>query len=131
MAGDFTRQAETALRLIARNGQDIVFTRETTPFDPVTGGPGVATAPVTFQGKAVRLPNFKGTVFEGMDSAFKAALVTGKATVLLVAAKGLEHEPIPGDSVTLVDGSIWATIGLTVLNPAGLPIIYTMGVLLK
>lgn len=131
MAGNFTRQAETALKLITKNGQPLAFSRIISAFDPVTGGLVVPATALPYQGQGVRLPSYKGTVFEAMDSAFKSALITGKATVLLVAAKSLLQEPTPGDEVMLADGSLWSIVGLTVLNPSGAPIIYTMGVVAK
>jgi len=131
MAGDFTKQAATALKLIKAKGQPLAFSRSTTPFDPVLGGGSGAAEAVTYAGHGVRLPNYKGTVFDAMDNAFKAALVTGQAAILLVAAAGMAQVPVPGDDVALGDGSIWLIKGLTALNPAGQPILYTLGVVLK
>ncbi len=131
MAGNFTKQATTAKRLIIRNGQDLAFKRDTTAFDEVLGGPAVPATYTEWDGYGVRLTNYKGVSFEGMDDAFKAALTTGKATILLVAASGLDYPPAPGDEVTLGDGSIWFVKGINMLNPAGQPILYTLGVVSK
>ena len=133
MAGDYTKQAEAALRLIAAKGQPISFLRDGTAVDPVTGGIADPDAPsyTEWGGHGVRLPSYKGPQFEAMDAAFKTALVVGKAAVILLAAHGMPVAPEPGDNVILGDATVWSVIGVTTLNPAGQPILYTLGVLLK
>jgi hypothetical protein len=118
-------QATSSLRLIEKYGQEVTFSRNNGAYDPVAGKK--ASKRISWLGKALRLSVYKGIRFEGMDEAFKKGLATGKAICAIVAAKGLEYPLEPGDVVSLADESTWTIIGLTVLNPAGVPIIHTIG----
>ncbi len=122
-------QAKVSLALITRFGQAVSFSRYIGSFDAIqsednTGG---GATHQTWTGRAVRLTNYKGVKFEAMDDGFKQALITGKAIGAIVAAEGLTRAPEPGDVVTLEDDSEWTLIGVTVLSPAGTPIIYNIG----
>lgn len=126
MAGDYTKQAASARNQIRKKGQVVNFARRTSVVNTVTGeDTGVDVT--TWGGFALRVPNYKGVSFDGMDTAFKSGMVLGTSTVFLVPAYQLEHQPQPGDTITLGDGSIWSIKGMTSLNPSGQPILHTVG----
>lgn len=126
MPGNYTQDAKDALDTIRADGQPLTFSVNLEIVDPVTGLEG-APSSTTYYGHGVRLTRYKGLDLEGFDNAFRSALVRNQAALFLVAAYGLATVPMPGHSVTLGDGTIWMIKGVTELNPAGQPIIYTIG----
>lgn len=128
MPGDYTSQTVSTLRLIRDKGQGVTFSRDTNTVDPVTGKQtDPPSDPTTWRGHALRTAAYKGSDFASFGEAFKRQLVVGKAIILLVPAGQLANAPIPGDVITLDDGSVWTIMGLTSLAPSGTPILYTIG----
>lgn len=123
---DYGASAATALRLLARFGQELTLTR-TTPgtYNPATGGTTddvTTTQTVT----AAVLPAGSGMSF---DDSLKDMLVKGKLRQVLISAltpagASLTFAPAPLDLLTL-EGADWEVEGVTPLNPSGTPVMYT------
>jgi hypothetical protein len=132
-----TSQALTAKRLIAKSGQDITFTR-TVVTEPgvvdfelggVDGGASTedGAGVLTWTGKGIRSGDYTGINFENMGESVKEAFLAGKTLNMIVAAEGLEHAPEAGDILTLADETNWSILGISKVDPAGVPIIYFLG----
>lgn len=123
---DYSKTAANALKSIAKAGRKLEIMRPVVTFDNTTGVP---TNGPTLQGyiTAVVLPRYKGQIFNSLDDSLKEALVKGKLRTVLCAASGAPFKPEALDVVT-IDGTKWQVIGCTELSPAGIPIIYTIGV---
>jgi len=126
---DYSKSADAALKIIKENGREYAISRSRPVFDDVTGEP-VESSPVSGTLKAVILPRYKGMVFNEMDNALKEAIIAGKARTVLAAAKGVAFAPEALDEIT-INTSQWVVVGCSELNPAGTPIIYTIGVVQK
>lgn len=131
---NYGKTAESAYLAISRNGSIIGCTREVSgQYDPVSGEDpqSVTTA---WDIVAVKLP---ATIarFRGIDNKLveDGSLNLAKARYLLTAAKdasgGFIPEPLPEDLVSF-DGGIWRVVGATPIKPAGVAILYQIGVVL-
>lgn len=130
MGFNYTQAAATAKRLIAnfgRSGEIRHFIDE--GFDPVNG----VDADVTFNSTVatlVTVPSVDSLI--RFDDRFVAALATGKARVFLVAAKGLDFDPTPGDCI-VHEGALWeigsgdGSGGVMPLSPSGTPVLFVCG----
>lgn len=126
---DYSKQAASALKSIAKAGKEFDIFRSSPVFDQTSGLP---TTTNRTQGKitAVLLPRYKGQLFNSLDDSLKAALVRGELKTVLAAAKGAPFKPGPLDYI-MIEGQQWRVIGVTTLAPDGTtPIIYTIGVML-
>lgn len=116
-----TTQRSTAHRLIAAKGQAATLTREASgAYNPATG---TATITETTQtGKGVILP------LAGYRRVDGVSIVAGDETMLLsaLASDGTAlSDPVPGDVLTLADGTTKYTfVMVNPLRPAGLDIIF-------
>lgn len=121
---DYQKAQQTALRLIGQFGQSISIVRIFGEYDPVSGSNSNQTfigSPAT----VVTLPMVNGLGLTG-DDKFKEDLKKGKIRGFYIAAKGLLFEPQPGD-LLVFENEIWDIGGGTPLNPAGTPVLYTVG----
>lgn len=123
MAFDYVRSQNTALRLIARFGQSMPLVRLSSEYDPVTGEQSQTDAQVQ-AATVVTIPASADTVRQ-FDNRFKEEFKTGKIRFFYIAAKGLTFEPDAGD-MFIYEGKLWDIEGVTPLNPAGVPVLYTM-----
>lgn len=123
---DYSKTAANALKSIGKAGRQLEIMRPVVSFDNTTGVP---TDAPTVKGyiNAIVLPRYKGMVFGSLDDGLKEALVKGKLCTVLAAAKGAPFKPEALDVIT-IDGTKWQVIGCTELSPAGIPILYTIGV---
>lgn len=126
---DYTEDAKAALASIKEAGKEYVISRSSPVFDDISGTPTGATEA---SGKiaAIILPRYKGQVFDALDSSMKEALVRGKLKTCLAAAQGAPFEPAALDEIT-IGSETWQVIGCSTLGPDGLPILYTIGIVLK
>lgn len=127
MAGfNYSRSALTALNLIRKFGQKIPIARYTKNADPVTL---TETETVAASGNldAVVLPASKGTI-EAFDNRIMEALTQGKLRFMIAAARNAPLAPAPNDVVQF-EGYYWAVLGSTPLAPAGVPVIYKLGMI--
>ncbi|MEH6483029.1 MULTISPECIES: hypothetical protein [Pseudomonas] len=126
MADVYVRMQATALRLIAKYGRIVPFSRNVDgEYDPGTGGVGETTEPE--DATVVVLPASGGTV-QAFDIKFdNGTLIETNIRALIIAAKDLAWMPVPGDKATF-DGETWTFIGCTPVNPAGTPIVYKASV---
>ena len=92
-------------------------------YDPVSGAVSNQIAQAQ-EATVVSLPSGSLTGIN-FDNRFKEDLKKGKIRFFYVAAKGLSFEPESGDTF-IFEGSVWDIVGTTPLNPAGIPVIYTM-----
>lgn len=124
----YQQMADTALRLITAKGRDdLVMKRKTAAsYDPDQDVevPGVdMSQPI----KCVVLPASKGAI-EAFDNRIEAGtLIEANLRQLKIAAAGLLFEPKAGDLVEF-EGSRWTALGCTPINPAGIPLVYTVTV---
>ena len=124
---NYQKNADSALKTIAKAGGKLEIFRPVLNFNDVTGVP---LNDVTQRGfiTAVVLPRYKGQIFGSLDDSLKEALVKGKLRTVLAAAKGAPFEPGPLDIIK-INGVDWQVIGCTPLAPDGVTnIIFTIGV---
>ncbi len=120
---NYNKTAETARRLIVKFGQQVTLTRKT---NTVTGSDGSVTQTTTTEPlDLVTVPASKGTV-EAFDDRLKQDLVKGKIRFAIVAAKTASFRPLADDLIPL-DGSTFRVLGMTPLSPAGVDVIYKIG----
>lgn len=124
----FQRQIDTALRLIAKNGKDVVLRRDEPILEPVTQELNYFAAPSTETMKAVRLPITKGILGRLHGEQALKDLQDSKAQSMLIAAKGLTLTPKPSDTFDLggADGGDWKVYGVDTLAPDGTDILHTV-----
>ncbi len=128
MAFNYTQAAATAQRLIANFGFTGEIRAYNGTFDGVAG-----TVSEDYSKTAATLVTVPSSDSIGsFDDTFKERLVVGKARVFLVAANGLEFEPVPGNCI-LHEGQLWeigsgpGQGGVMPLNPAGTPVMFICG----
>lgn len=127
MSAFYDRMAATALRLIGNYGQQIQFSRTVDgEYDPEVGG-STGGSTETEQATVVILPASNALV-QSFDIKFESGtLVESNLRALVIAAKGLNWMPSPGDKASF-DGADWTFIGCTPINPAGTPLVYKASV---
>jgi len=54
--------------------------------------------------------------------------LTNKTVRAFKVSPALGFQPKAQDEITLTDGTVWPVVGCTFVNPAGTPLIYTVGV---
>lgn len=126
MADNYEELQQDALELLEEFGCKIPFSRTIDgEYDPETGGSSGTTQTET--ATVVVLPASNGTV-QAFDIKFdNGTLVESNLRALVIAAKGLDWMPSPGDKATF-DGADWTFIGCTPINPAGTPLVYKASV---
>lgn len=128
---NYGKTAESAFAAILAAGEAMTATRQGAgSYDPATGEETAIPELQTWELVAVALP---ATIarFRGIDSKLTEGLVLGKARYLLTAAKnssGFIPEPLPEDLIVFSDLAVWKVVGATAIKPAGIPIIYQVGV---
>lgn len=120
--------AQVALELITEFGRDdLVMSRKVAAtYDPVEDVevPGAA---LTQNLRCLVLPASKGTI-EAFDNRIeKGTLIESNLLQLKIAAKGTTFVPRSGDSV-VIESETWTALGATPVNPAGVPLVYTVTV---
>lgn len=121
---DYIRAQNTALGLIDKFGQKLKIVRvDNSEYDPISGA---VSNPTLYQtdSTVVTLPAGSGN--SSFDNRFKEELKAGKIRFFYVAAKGLSFAPKQGDHL-LFENGVWDIAGTTPLNPAGTPVLYTLG----
>jgi hypothetical protein len=126
---DYSTDAADALASIKEAGKEYDISRKVLVFDDVTGLP-VDDERISGKIAAIILPRYKGPIFQNLDASMKEALIQGKMKTVLAAAQGAPFAPEALDEISL-NGTVWDVVGCTELAPDGLPIIYTIGVILK
>lgn len=125
---NYQKNADGALKSIAKAGRSFTIFRPVLVFNDVSGVPEDQET-LTGEITAVVLPRYKGQIFGSLDDSFKEALIRGKLRTVLAAAKGAPFQPEALD-IIVIDGTNWQVIGCTPLAPDGTtPIIYTIGVM--
>ena len=128
---NYGKTADNALVSILAAGATMTATRSLSGvYDPATGEETAIPELQTWELVAVTLP---ATIarFRGIDNKLTEGLVLGKARYLLTAAKnsnGFIPEPLPEDVIVFPDLTAWKVIGSTPIKPAGVPILYQVGV---
>jgi hypothetical protein len=123
---NYQKNADNALKSIAKAGKKFTIFRPVLLFNDVTGIPNDRPT-LTGEITAVVLPYSKS--LNALDDRMKEALIAGKLRKVLAAAKGAPFSPLPLD-IIVIDGTNWQVIGNTPLAPDGItPIIFTMAVI--
>lgn len=130
----------TALRLLRRFGraQQLTLTRVGEggrgAVDPVAGTVAAPSVPQTGLIDCVVLPLSGGQIREltggltNADEGYAKDLVHGSLRKLIIAAVTAPFAPQAGDTISGLEGVTWTVIGMNPLDPAGTPIIYTVGI---
>lgn len=123
---DYNKNAESALASIQKAGRSLAIARTVNVTNKETGE---VVSSTTESGTlaAVVLPRYKGVLFDSLDDNLKSDMVRGRLRSVLAAAKGAPFKPRALDVIT-IDGEAWEVVGMTELSPAGIPIIYTLGI---
>ncbi len=114
------RLAETARRLIAKNGTTAKIYRIASTFDGVTG---TASAFVATQ-DTLTLVHTPLSQKDRQETSFKEALIAGKLQKFLIAASGLTLKPQPNDIIVNLVGDVFRVLGGHPLRPGELDIIF-------
>lgn len=124
MIDQYTEAANDALEMIREAGKSYPIKRVVTVANPVEG---TVTETVT-EGTlvAIILPASKGTI-EAFDNRLAEGLRQEKLRYIIAAAKGAAFTPDGGDVMTF-EGASWSVLGCTPLAPAGIPVIFKLGV---
>jgi len=124
---NYATLAKNADKQLAKFGQQLTVSRYAPSRNATTGAVTKGAATLTDTVSAIEVPvtaNLLGTFGVSLES---NALVAKTVRAFKVSAL-LSFQPAPKDEITLADGTIWPVIGCTPVNPAGTPIIYTVGV---
>lgn len=121
----YDEMADDALSMFDEFGQTLTMTRVTAgELDPVEGRKYDKTTQ-TQDIKGVRVPSNQ-TVIDQLEVKFSSdALTVANVVMLKVAAKGMTMTPEAGDTIT-IDGKAMPITAYTVINPAGIPLVYTI-----
>ncbi len=126
---NYFASADTALRLISKFGKAYTVTHNA----PTVATPEALkpSAMVTTTGtlKAVVLPvkAGQGAFAEGKgDDRITQAMLTGRYRNIIAAAKGATLVPVAGDFIS-IQNRPFEIVTITTLQPADVPLIYTIG----
>jgi hypothetical protein len=137
---DYARAQATADRLLAKFGSNKgdaprkIRIKRLIPGDGPSHNPGAPTA-VEYEASAVVMPASKGTI-EAFDNRYQGgSLIDEKLRYVMmspfmtrISEEGpASIEPKSGDVLTF-DSYDWTVIGSTPLSPAGVPVLFPMGV---
>lgn len=124
----YNRMAATALRLIESKGRDdLVMKRKTAASYDADNDVEVPGVELSQPLKCIVLPASKGAI-EAFDNRVEnGTLIEANLRQLKIAAKDMTFEPKSGDTVEF-EGSKWTALGCTPINPAGVPLVYTVTV---
>jgi hypothetical protein len=125
----YAQQAASAKRQIAKRGAPVTFAHTPTT---ASGAAGTVTdgVPVTTSSVAIRIPASKDTL-EAFDLRSESgSLADREVAFVKVAAAGMAFAPKRGDAASFCGGS-WEVLGCTPVNPAGTPIVYSVGMVRK
>lgn len=134
---NYAKSQATAQRLLARFGRSITLKRTIPgstepPYAPWNPGPATQA---TYSVTAAVLPASKSTI-EAFDNRLDGGTLIDEKLRYVVMSPQMTRtsdagpasiEPKSLDVVTF-DGSDWTVLGCTPLNPAGIPVLYPMGV---
>ena len=117
---DFANLAQTATRLVAENGRNLVLKRGAGPsddYDPVTG-----TSPVPQGGEESSLPIRAVVLAMTTGYAMRVGTenVQSRDRLLLM---GPEVQPMPEDTISF-DGEEWNIVRVEETAPNGIPLMY-------
>lgn len=121
---NYQNAQNTAQRLIKQFGVATKLARVSGSYDPVTGATSSESTQTT-DATVVSLPTTNSLGLKG-DDKFMEDLKRGKVRGFYVAAKDLTFEPQSGDFL-LFQGAILDIAAVTPLNPAGTPVLFSIG----
>jgi hypothetical protein len=126
---DYNAAADSALRQITDAGRLLLITRKTEgAHDPVEGTTESSEV-LSWSLPCVILPATQKNM-AGLDNGRleQGSLVLSKTRLVMAAAKGSPRDPEALDRMAF-DGSDWLVLGCIPLSPAGVTILYKMGVM--
>jgi hypothetical protein len=124
---NYAQLAQNVDAQLADKGQLVTVKRYAPSRNSSTGAVTKGSASLTSTVAAVEVP-----VTQGLIQSFTVRLdedaLTAKTSRAFKLSPLLSFEPAPRDEVTLADGTVWPVTGCTFVNPAGTPLIYTIGI---
>jgi|PlaIllAssembly_1097288.scaffolds.fasta_scaffold07940_4 hypothetical protein len=124
---NYAALAQTVNAKLAAYGQQITVKRYTPSRNSSTGAVTKGAATLTASCAAIEVPVTQGLV-QSFETRLDEAALTTKVMRAFKVSTLLGFKPLPLDEVTLNDGSVWPVVGCTPVNPAGIPLVYTIGV---
>lgn len=130
---DYLEAQEDARELLEEFGREITISRAISGYGPAHN-PGQSHV-ITGLATAVVLPASKGTI-EAFDNRIEGGtLIDEKLRYVMMLPKIVKTSPFGPEAfepqsldVLTFDGYDWTVLGCTPLNPAGTPVLYSMGV---
>ena len=119
---------KTAARLITQFGETVNMLRYEATYDPITGQTSSETSQVT-AATLVSIPASNGTILS-FDNKTTQDFVQGKLRFFIVAAKDIGFTPLSGDYIEF-ENALWEVSGATPINPAGIALLFRVGVKLS
>ncbi len=119
---------KTAARIIAQFGETVNMLRYTTTYDPIAGAASNEKSQVAAV-KLVSIPATNDTI-QSFDNDTAQDFVQGKLRFFLIAAQDIGFTPLSGDYIGFED-ALWEVSGATPINPAGIALLYRVGVRLS
>jgi hypothetical protein len=126
---NYGKNADSAYTSILKAGRLLPISRTVKVFDNITGAQ-ISSDEQSGTIAGVVFSKVKTPQYESFGEKFVEAMIRGAARVITAAAKNAPFVPQAGDVVSF-DGSSWEVYGTRDLNPAGIPILYTLGVVKK
>lgn len=123
----YNQMADTALRLIEQFGQKLHGARYKVDDSDYTTGEISESVDIEGDFDGVILPADKGFAGQFNDSFEVLSEVFVKVRYLILSAKTSPFVPAAGDLFDFDDKS-WIVLGNTPINPAGIPLVYKVGV---
>lgn len=118
MTYDYSPLAATALRLLAKFGQDVTLRRNGEPvYDPIT-----LTATPTITDYTIKGAKFDYQLFNSGETLQNGTLAQASDKQLYLAANSVR--PSLTDHIIFADGSIWSVADVKATEPASTPVYY-------
>jgi hypothetical protein len=124
---NYAQLAKNADKQLAKFGQEITVARYASSRNTATGIVTKGTATLSGIANAIEVPVTVDVLDTFAATLEPGALVSKILRTFKVSAL-LGFQPAPLDEVTLPDNTVWPVVGCTPINPAGTPILYTIGV---
>jgi hypothetical protein len=124
---NYAALAATSDKLLTNNGQEITVSQYTPTRNPATGAVTKGAATRMGTAYAVEVPVTQ-VLLDAFALRLADAALVQKTVRAFKVSPALGFQPVPQDTITLSDGSVWPVVGCTPANPAGTPLVYTVGV---
>jgi hypothetical protein len=123
---NYAKLAKKADKLLAGAGQTVTVARYAPSRDSSTSVVTKGAATLSASASAVEIPVTQGLI-QSFTVRLEEAIVL-KTSRAFKLSPALGFRPLPRDEITLADGTIWGVTGCTFVSPAGIDLVYTIGV---